>query len=326
MSTKSKRNRFQDRAITASVTGLKSVAAAPMAATPAELALDAIRPNEKQPRQHFDDRALRELADSIKARGVLQPIRVRRDGERYEIISGERRYRAAGMAGLTAIPVIIEAREDYSEFDQAIDALVENLQRDDLNVVEEVEGIFQLVQMRAAGELGEEQAGQLDYLAIEQAFNRMRNADDQSFSGIERVIEEIASELGFSWKSMAVKKVSVWRWPPEVVHALREQAISLDVARVLQRIENAAERSRWLSRAIDEGLSAAAVRTLMKADARAEMPDVRARAPKLRKRLNGALRQVESLTGERVNQSVISQIERLEKLVAELEAYFPPSR
>lgn len=297
-----------------------------MAATPAELALDAIRPNEKQPRQHFDDRALRELADSIKARGVLQPIRVRRDGERYEIISGERRYRAAGMAGLTAIPVIIEAREDYSEFDQAIDALVENLQRDDLNVVEEVEGIFQLVQMRAAGELGEEQAGQLDYLAIEQAFNRMRNADDQSFSGIERVIEEIASELGFSWKSMAVKKVSVWRWPPEVVHALREQAISLDVARVLQRIENAAERSRWLSRAIDEGLSAAAVRTLMKADARAEMPDVRARAPKLRKRLNGALRQVESLTGERVNQSVISQIERLEKLVAELEAYFPPSR
>lgn len=325
MSTKSKRNRFQDRATTASVTGLKSVAAAPMAATPAELALDVIRPNEKQPRQHFDDRALQELADSIKARGVLQPIRVRRDGERYEIISGERRYRAAGMAGLTAIPVIIEAREDYSEFDQAIDALVENLQRDDLNVVEEVEGIFQLVRMRAAGELGEEQAGQLDYLAIEQAFNRMRNADDESFSGIERVIEEIASELGFSWKSMAVKKVSVWRWPPEVVQALREQAISLDVARVLQRIEDAAERSGWLSRAVEEGLSAAAVRTLIKAAARAEMPDVRTRAPKLRKRLNRTLRQVESISGERVNQSVISQIERLEKLVEELEAYFPPS-
>lgn len=325
VSTKSKRNRFQDRATTASVTGLKSVAAAPMVATPAELALDAIRPNEKQPRQHFDDRALRELADSIKARGVLQPIRVRRDGELYEIISGERRYRAAGMAGLTAIPVIIEAREDYSEFDQAIDALVENLQRDDLNVVEEVEGIFQLVRMRAAGELGEEQAGQLDYLAIEQAFNRMRNADDEAFSGIERIIEEIASELGFSWKSMAVKKVSVWRWPPEVVQALREQAISLDVARVLQRIEDEAERSGWLSRAVDGGLSAAAVRTLIKAAARAEMPDVRTRIPKLRRRLNGTLRQAESITGERVNQSLISQIERLEKLVEELEAYFPPS-
>lgn len=322
--TTSKRNRFEGRATSASLTGLKGVASAPMAMAPAELALDAIHPNNSQPRQHFDEQGLEELSASIKARGVLQPIRVRPNGEQYEIISGERRYRAARMAGLTSIPVTIETREDYTELDQAIDALVENLQRDDLSVVEEVEGIFQLVRMRAEAELGGELAGELDYQAVEQAFTRMRNADDESFDGVERIIEEVAAELGFSWKTMAIKKVSVWRWPPEVVQALREQSISLEVARVLQRIENEEERGAWLERATEERLSAPALRTLMKVEARAEKPDVRKRTPELRRRLSKALRQLEAIEAPAVNQTVISQVERLEKLVEELEAYFPP--
>lgn len=295
-----------------------------MEMAPAELALDAIHPNSSQPRRHFDEQGLEELSASIKARGVLQPIRVRRKGERYEIISGERRYRAAVMAGLTSIPVTIEAREGYTELDQAIDALVENLQRDDLSVVEEVEGVFQLVRMRAEAELGEESAGELDYQAVEQAFTRMRNADEESFGGVERIIEEVATELGFSWKTMAIKKVSVWRWPPEVVQALREQNISLEVARVLQRISNGEERAKWLARAVDEGLSASALRSLLTAEERAEKPDVRLRTPELRRRLGKALKQLEAIESERVNETIISQVERLERFIKELEAYFPP--
>lgn len=295
-----------------------------MEMAPAELALDAIHPNSSQPRRHFDEQGMEELSASIKARGVLQPIRVRRKGERYEIISGERRYRAAVMAGLTSIPVTIEAREGYTELDQAIDALVENLQRDDLSVVEEVEGVFQLVRMRAEAELGEESAGELDYQAVEQAFTRMRNADEESFGGVERIIEEVATELGFSWKTMAIKKVSVWRWPPEVVQALREQNISLEVARVLQRISNGEERAKWLARAVDEGLSASALRSLLTAEERAEKPDVRLRTPELRRRLGKALKQLEAIESERVNETIISQVERLERFIEELEAYFPP--
>jgi len=152
----------------------------------------------------------------------------------------------------------------------------------------------------------------------------MRNAREESFSGIERIIEEVSTELGFSWKTMAVKKVSVWRWPPEVVQALRKQAINLEVARVLQRIPSGEERAKWLGRSMAERLSAAALRSLMRAEERAEKPDVRKRAPELRRRLNRALKQLEAVEGKRLNQTVVAQVERLEKLIEELEAYFPP--
>lgn len=324
MSTKPKRNRFEGRAATASVAGLKAVVAAPQAITPSELPLYLIRPNSRQPRQHFDDQALRELSDSIKARGILQPIRVRRDGDHFEIISGERRYRAAQMAGLTTIPATVETRDEYTELDQAIDALVENLQRDDLNVVEEVEGIFQLIQMRAMAELGADIAEPLDYMAVEQALNRMRNAETESFGGLEQIIEEVVSELGFSWKTLAIKKSSVWRWPPEVVQALRERAISLEVARVLQRVEDPAARERLLRQVVAEQLSATALRSLLKAEVSDAKVGIGVRAPVIRKRLASLLRQVEGLGAGPADQHLSTQLDRLESITEELERLLAP--
>ena len=90
--------------------------------------------------------ALRELAESIRAVGVLQPIIVRKTGERYEIIAGERRYRASRLAGLDEIPAIVR---DWDEQKRLEAALVENLQRDDLNPMEEAVGVKRL--MEAAG-------------------------------------------------------------------------------------------------------------------------------------------------------------------------------
>ena len=98
------------------------------------LHLDDIIPNRFQPREVFDERALKELAISIKEHGVIQPIIVRNIGNKYEIIAGERRYKASALAGLTKIPAIVRNLDDK---ESSKVALLENLQRKNLNPVEE---------------------------------------------------------------------------------------------------------------------------------------------------------------------------------------------
>ena len=107
-----------------------------------ELPIHLIDPNRDQPRRSFDEDALRELAASIQAVGVLQPIIVAPSGERFTIIAGERRYRAARLAGLDEIPAIVR---DWDSQKRLEAALIENLQRDDLNPVEEAMGVRRLM-------------------------------------------------------------------------------------------------------------------------------------------------------------------------------------
>jgi ParB family chromosome partitioning protein len=109
-----------------------------------EVEIGRIRPNPNQPRSHFNEDALAELADSIAERGVLQPILLRPNGrEAFEIIAGERRWRAAQRAGLHVIPAVV--RDGVDEEETAELALIENIQREDLNAIEEAEGYRQLV-------------------------------------------------------------------------------------------------------------------------------------------------------------------------------------
>jgi ParB family chromosome partitioning protein len=116
-----------------------------------------IDPNPNQPRRRFDQAALKELADSIRQVGVLSPILVHEHNSRYQIIAGERRWRASRMAELSEIPCIIRQVDDVSRLEMA---LIENLQREDLNPIEEAAGIRSLMdecgftQDRAAGRLG----------------------------------------------------------------------------------------------------------------------------------------------------------------------------
>lgn len=107
------------------------------------LSLDRIRPCAFQPRRDFSGEELRELADSIREQGILQPLIVRRQGEDFELIAGERRWRAAQLAELTEAPVIIREADDLEALELA---LVENLQREDLNPIEEAEGYRQLAE------------------------------------------------------------------------------------------------------------------------------------------------------------------------------------
>ena len=110
-------------------------------ATLQEIALLRIRPNPKQPRTFFHPEQLNELASSIRRQGVMQPIVVRRKEDYFELVAGERRWRAAQQAGLTTIPVVIK---EVSDEESLIFALVENLQREDLNPVEEARALQRL--------------------------------------------------------------------------------------------------------------------------------------------------------------------------------------
>lgn len=108
-----------------------------------EVSVDAIGPNPFQPRTRFDDGALKELADSIRATGVLQPVLLRRHGATdYELVAGERRLRAAQLAGLKKIPAIVKEYDDRQMMELA---LIENIQREDLNPLEEAQGLQRLV-------------------------------------------------------------------------------------------------------------------------------------------------------------------------------------
>ena len=110
---------------------------------PAELAVGLLRPGRFQPRTRMDPQSIAELADSIKAQGLIQPILVRPvDGGKYEIIAGERRWRAAQLAGLAQVPVVVRAVPDQAALAMA---LIENIQREDLNPLEEAGGIHRLI-------------------------------------------------------------------------------------------------------------------------------------------------------------------------------------
>lgn len=134
------------------------------------LSLSDIEPNRRQPRKDFDESALAELADSISAHGLLEPIVVRKkENGYYEIIAGERRWRASRMAGLSEVPAIVRTLDDEQA---ALFALIENLQREDLNAVEEAVGYrdlidrFGLTQEEAASRVGKSRAGVTNLLRI----------------------------------------------------------------------------------------------------------------------------------------------------------------
>lgn len=107
-----------------------------------EIEIDRIRARKEQPRRNFDEESLQELAESIKEHGVLQPVLLRPAGEEYELVAGERRWRAAQMAGLTQMPAVIK---DMDDTQAAEIALIENIQRDDLTVIEEALGYKNLI-------------------------------------------------------------------------------------------------------------------------------------------------------------------------------------
>jgi len=137
-----------------------------------EIDIDRLAPNEDQPRLHMDDQKLEELTRSIKANGIIQPILVRKSGDAYRIIAGERRWRAAQRAGLLKVPVVVRDVPEGSHKELLELALIENVQREDLNPVEEAAAYkrlseeFALTQEQIAVAVGKDRSSIANYLRL----------------------------------------------------------------------------------------------------------------------------------------------------------------
>ena len=164
-----------------------------------EIAVSQLDPNPDQPRRTFDTQALEALAESIREAGVLQPLLVVENGARYRIVAGERRYRAARMAGLQSVPCVVR---DMTEQERMEAALIENLQREDLNPIEEAAGIRALMeecgytQELAAKRVGRSRpavANLLRLLQLPESIRELVKAGELS-AGHARVLAGLADE------------------------------------------------------------------------------------------------------------------------------------
>ncbi|KQR18868.1 ParB/RepB/Spo0J family partition protein [Deinococcus sp. Leaf326] len=164
-----------------------------------------LRPGAAQPRQYFDEVALESLAQSIRTEGVLQPLLVRPVPDGYEIVAGERRWRAAQLAGLEEVPVIIR---DLDERQARVAALMENLQRENLSLIDEVTAKLDLV----ASVLG---------LSRDEARGRLMQLLREEPSEDHQQLEQVFSSLGEQWGSYAKNKLHILNWPAPLLDALR---------------------------------------------------------------------------------------------------------
>jgi ParB family chromosome partitioning protein len=159
------------------------------------LPLASIRPNPRQPRKRFAEESLKELADSIREKGLLQPLLVRPQGDGYELVAGERRYRAALMAGLQEVPAVVKDLTDREALELA---LVENLQREDLNPYEETLGVLALL----SEDLGKSVEGVVGLLRKMKNAKEGRVRDNVVPTAEARRVEELFKALGrMSWES-----------------------------------------------------------------------------------------------------------------------------
>jgi ParB family chromosome partitioning protein len=189
-----------------------------------EVPVGAVAPNPRQPRTNFDDETLRSLAASIREVGVLQPIVVRRSGEVYELIAGERRLRAAKLAGLATVPVILR---DSGDADTLREALIENIHRDDLGPIELAEAFRELLE-----ELGLKQ-------------------------------ETLAERLGVS-RSHIANTIRLLQLPADVQQLLADGRIQAGHGRALLSLNDAEAQTSLALRAAAEELSVRDVEELVR--------------------------------------------------------------
>ncbi|MBW4493814.1 MAG: ParB/RepB/Spo0J family partition protein [Oscillatoria princeps RMCB-10] len=268
-----------------------------------------------QPRNYFDEGAMQQLTDSVKEHGILQPLLVRPAGiGQYELVAGERRYRAAHAVGLTEVPVVVREMTDS----QAVQyALVENLQRQDLNPLEETEGILQLLACRLECDRAgvESRLYRLDNQAKKKATqsalgSSSREADEaqvedkpesvapsgegeilQSALGKSdrEIVEQVFAELArMTWQSFVRTRLPLLKLPPEILEALRFGRIEWTKAKEIAKLESEAERGALLEEASAQSLTLRQVQKLVKekkaprerGELQAEMEDILKRAKK----------------------------------------------
>ena len=209
------------------------------------LPVEELSPNPVQPRSRFDDQALEELSQSIRSYGILNPLTVRCRGGKYELVAGERRLRAARLAGLTEVPCILL---DVNMEDASLIALVENLQRRDLDFIEEAVGLSRLIRMFGLSQ------------------------------------EEAARRIGKSQSAVA-NKLRLLKLPRDVLEGLREHGLSERHGRALLRLNGPDAQRMALVYIADNGLSVAAAEAYIEELLAGPAPGPKADRPEPRRSL-----------------------------------------
>ncbi|HEY9845395.1 MAG TPA: ParB/RepB/Spo0J family partition protein [Candidatus Caenarcaniphilales bacterium] len=215
------------------------------------LSIESITLPASQPRRYFDPEKLRQLAESVRQHGILEPILVRPSTKEglYELVAGERRFRAAQEVGLTSVPV---TSRELSDEEALHLALIENLQREDLNPVEETEGILQLLALRL----------KIPPVEVPPLMYKMRNEANGTvnqnvlINSEAEAVQAVFSEIGtITWESFATTRLPLLRLLPEILEALQSGKIAYTKAQAISRLKDVNQRKELLEEAIAQELS-----------------------------------------------------------------------
>jgi ParB family chromosome partitioning protein len=274
------------------------------------IAITAIVLPESQPRRYFDPQKQQQLTESVRQHGILEPLLVRPASKPglFELVAGERRLRAAQAIGLTTVPVTIRELSDEESLQLA---LVENLQREDLNPVEETEGILQLLGLRL----------KLPPIDVPPFLYRMRNeaignSNQNVLINLEaQAVAAVFAELGtITWESFVTTRLPLLRLPPEILEALRSGQIAYTKAQAIARIKDDQQRRQLLTEAIAQDLSLTQIKVNI-ASLKAAKKDLKAGKSPLKEEINDILR----LAKRSQVWTDPKKQRRLQKLLAELK-------
>ena len=291
---------------------------APVETSAGGIPLSSLRFNEGQPRKFFDPVALEDLAHSIREKGVLEPIIVRQVGEAYEVVAGERRARAAKLAGLAEVPAIVLDLDDREALEIAI---TENLQREDLNAVEETEAVLGLLEVTlGAGRTAVVELLQALY-AEERGRTSTRKVDPRQRDAAQAVFRRIGR---FGVSSFVSNRLPILEFPPELLDAVRTGQIEFTKAQAIARVSDVKAQRRLLADAITDDLSLSQIRRriteLRGGGSAAAVPEGEV-SQETQRLVTGAKRllnkrRLASLDGKRM-QRVTELLEELQQLLAD---------
>jgi ParB family chromosome partitioning protein len=276
--------------------------------------LELIHLPKQQPRRYFDARKLQSLVQSVKEHGILEPLLVRPKADKqYELVAGERRYRAAKEVNLSQVPVVIR---ELSESEALQLALVENLQREDLNPVEETEGVLQLLALKLS--LTVDEVTSRLYRMYNEVKGNVNSANPNvRVSDQDPTIQSIFDSLGLmSWESFVKNRLPLLNLPPELKKALSRGEIAYTKAQAIARVKDEQERKALLEAALNENLSLSQIKERI-ASLKEKSADNNEDEPSsLRSRMSTAYTKAKK---SKIWEDPKKQ-KRLKKLLAELEA------
>lgn len=271
---------------------------------------------KSQPRRYFDPSSMEELIESINQHGILQPLLVRQLATKsYELVAGERRLRAAQAIKLEAIPVFIKQLTD-EEAKQA--SLLENLQREDLNPVEETEGILELLSLRL----------EADSEAIISLLSKAAHPDRNSVDNVIHTddwesIQKIFKSIGrFTPESFRTNRLPLLNLPADILDCLRQGKIAYTKARAISRVKDKGPRAELLKTAISKKLSLNEIKQKIKELEQSTSSRDKRQAEKFTKRLSDVsrlLKQVSIWKNPQRRKKAEDLLKALEKLAKEQE-------